>query len=277
MKEELANTKRWETQWKIVTNPNKIQLCSVGCLASSPGAINIGGTLTRVWNSVTILGYEISSLLNSTLHITKKTNMAKAQLARLYRFHQAPPHIKLHLYKMIIRPILEYPCTPLTLTNKTNMVKLQRVQNKALRFTATVSLRDRVRSSDLHTRFKLLPLNQRLHNLSVKQLLKMKDMYIPNREDPFTIYNTTNYEIQEPPHRTRRMSLQQKVRRHIHVRNYPRPRILSNLPTAEEWEPPAPRFTYGLPKPIYHGQGTKNLLKNSITTPTHLPNIQTAI
>ncbi|KAF7672587.1 RNA-directed DNA polymerase from mobile element jockey, partial [Astathelohania contejeani] len=248
LNEELVITERWERKWRLVTNPDKIQVSTVGCMAHSIenlGGVRVGGTPISIKNSNTILGYNINRLLNSSDHVQAKTGIAKGSLARLFRFRQAPTSVKLHLYKMLIRPLLEYPSTPLDLSTRTNQRKLQRVQNKALRFAANLTLDDRVPMVQIHEFLEIEPINRRLCHLSRRILYHMKDQYIPDRENALPILNSTpDYDLREPPQRTRRITLQQRVIRHIHSQELPGPRILSNLPDdPDTWTLPAPIYT----------------------------------
>ena len=48
----------------------------------------------------------------ATSYITKRINMAKIQSSKIKRFIKLDPEVKLHLYKALIRPIMEYPMIP---------------------------------------------------------------------------------------------------------------------------------------------------------------------
>ena len=49
---------------------------------------------------------------DATSHITKRINMTKIQSSKIKRFIKLDPKVKLHLYKALIRPIMEYPIIP---------------------------------------------------------------------------------------------------------------------------------------------------------------------
>ena len=58
-----------------------------------------------------------------------------------------------------------YPPIPLHLANRTHMKKLQKVQNRAIRFALGVKLEQKISSKKLHTKFKykFRPVNQELY------------------------------------------------------------------------------------------------------------------
>ena len=67
-------------------------------------------------------------------HVNDRIRMAKLELAKLKRFKNLTPKIKAHLYKALVRSVLEYPTMPLCGISKTNIMRLQSLQNRAIRF-----------------------------------------------------------------------------------------------------------------------------------------------
>lgn len=116
---------------------------------------------------------------------------------QLYRFNHAPPKIKIQLYKTLLRPILEYPSILLYNSPKTTMLRLQKMQNKAIRFITGVKIKERIKMEDLHYMTGLETINTRLNNLAQKTLYKIKENYIDNNAEPpyqklAGFYNFTN-------------------------------------------------------------------------------------
>ena len=66
--------------------------------------------------------------------VEKNTEKANAELKKLYRFKLLKKKLKVRLYKALILPILLYPVVPLNICSKTQVKKLQVVQNKAIRW-----------------------------------------------------------------------------------------------------------------------------------------------
>ena len=98
-------------------------------------------------------------------------------LNKLYRFNKAPFKVKRHLYKALVRPILEYPAVTLSYTGITNKKKIQRIQNKATRLITNTKLNDRIRSEAIHNNAKMESMNIRLDKYSNKQLNKIHEKY----------------------------------------------------------------------------------------------------
>ena len=166
--------------------------------------------------SISVLGYKLTTNKFSTRHINSIIAKAKINLKKLYRFNNAPLKIKKTLYKTLIRPLIEYPSIPLALTSKTNLVKIQRIQNAALRYVSGTKRRDRVKMSKLHEDLKMLPMNVRLHSLAKKCISKIIDKYSPNIEvNPINTYKYSDYTITDEPLRKRRRTMLQRINKYI--------------------------------------------------------------
>ena len=76
--------------------------------------------------------------ISSQVEIRKA--MAMKTLTRLQRFRNLSEKKKRKLYLTIVRPQLLYPIIPLNSISKTAHKKLQKVQNKALRFIENTTL-----------------------------------------------------------------------------------------------------------------------------------------
>ena len=190
------------------------------------------------------MGYSFTNLLSPNPHIISTIAQTSRNIAKLYRFRSAPVKIKRYLYITLIRPLLEYPCIELNKTTRTNKSKLQKIQNKALRFILNLRLNDRVRAETMHERAKLDPINVRLAKLTRKMLYKMKDLYVDANEDidlaPYARL-AIEYEIEQNPIRPRKPSMCEVLRDIICI--YDRPPAVFTLPEdMEDFIIPPPIF-----------------------------------
>lgn len=196
---------------------------------------------------MTILGYSLSSYLSENKHIENITRKAKTNLLRLYRFKSAPPNIKKHLYLSLIRPILEYPNLELYKSSKTSLSKLQKIQNKALRFISNVSLKDRKTSKSLHIKHKIDPINIRLSKLACKTLYKIKHQYFSNTNDnnfepPYSKLSP-KYNLSQTPIKNKSQSVFQYIDNHIFNSCNNRKLTILNLPDDMD--------DFAIPQPCY--------------------------
>ena len=211
LKNELKLTLEWERKWKIKTNTNKIK---VGFFGTTRQQMDIHNNL--VIDNVTIpfdptiriLGFTLNHRAGHSSHVIQRVCIATNNLKKLYRFKSASPKTKLQLYKSLISPLLEYPSVHMSSSPATYISKLQKVQNKALRFIYNYEITDYVPSQFMHLQANLDPLNVRLSKLSRKALYKMREHFFPSEDEPpdppylkfasITDYHNGNNPLQSP-------------------------------------------------------------------------------
>ena len=116
--------------WKIKTNANKFKM--IFASKTQPYPISVNDVNMQFTNNVSLLGLTLTRT-GFTKHINNKTNLAKHQSLKLKRFYKLKPDLQVRLYMTLIRPILEYLPIPNALTSNSLKLKMQRVQNSALR------------------------------------------------------------------------------------------------------------------------------------------------
>ena len=65
--------------------------------------------------------------------IEDQARRASMQVTKLKRFRAANAKTRVHLYKQLVLPIMEYPPVPTHALSKGRLVTLQRIQNRPLR------------------------------------------------------------------------------------------------------------------------------------------------
>ena len=76
----------------------------------------------------------------------------------------------------MIRPIMEYPAIPICTVSKSNILKLQKTQNKALRsvWGANPRIREnRITNIEIHGRLNMETLNVRIYHMAQKIWAKL--------------------------------------------------------------------------------------------------------
>ena len=241
---ELKQTYNWECNWKIKSNPSKIAVCAFGTTErkfNKLGPLIINNKIIPISKKIKVLGYNLSINRHSSHHITTLISKAKIQLNKLNRFKTAPPKIKLILYKTLIRPLIEYPSLPLALSNKTQIRKLQKIQNAALRFVNGTSLKDKISMSSLHKKFKIDAFNVRTYKLAKKCLNTILNTYSSNTDSlPIKNYKYSDYIIKEEPLRKRRRPIIQRINKYLCTAKKCK---LYSLNKTNNWDEPQPMFT----------------------------------
>ena len=168
---------KWERKWLIKTNPQKSQLSITKTRQTTiqrypPVVIVDNNTPIPIptKKSTNILGYRTDQRLNGGQHINNLVHKANIAYKSILRFRSAPEHVNMTLYKSIIRPTFEYAPLPSIRSKKCHLDKLQKVQNKVLRFINGSRLIDRIPNDFLHEKFNLEKVNDRLMNLAKKQV-----------------------------------------------------------------------------------------------------------
>ena len=82
----------------------------------------------------------------------------------------AKSHTLLRLYKQYVRPILETGCVVTSMTCATNVMKLQRIQNSALR--VVLRAQRKLPVTNLYTEAKIEMLADRLMKLRLKAITR---------------------------------------------------------------------------------------------------------
>ena len=173
----------FENKWKIQTNIDKFSTINIARYKTDALTIN-DNDLTYKRNAK-ILGLTFSNR-GPAKQVSIRRAIARRTQYKLYRFRRLSTYNKRRLYLTIVRPQLLYPIIPLNTSSKTSISKLQTVQNAGLRFIENVKLTDRIPAWTLHERHDIPPINQYLHDRSIKtwKLLDVKNPDIFDRIKP---------------------------------------------------------------------------------------------
>lgn len=161
----IEQINQFENNWKIRTNKSKFTVIPIH--RHKTESIEIDDNIIPYTGHGKILGLNISKF-GITQQVNQRVAIAKSNLNKLYRFKHLSPKLKKLLYIATVRSALIYPTIPLHTLAKTPMQKLQRVQNRAVRFITNTSLLDRITSETLHHRCNLSPVNTILHDQAQK-------------------------------------------------------------------------------------------------------------
>ena len=157
---EIERINRFEKDWKIQTNSTKFKILSIS--KSKPREIRINNRLIPFSNSITVLGMTIKRS-GIAYHVKQRMGMAKQAAIKLRRFRGLNTKTKMHLYKALVRPVVEYPNIPICITSKTNKNKIQKIQNKYIRFAMNNRQASMEEIRSAHEEYKLETVNTRMH------------------------------------------------------------------------------------------------------------------
>lgn len=182
----IKEVNEFEQKWKIKTNNNKFQILHIS--KRNPLPINIDQTQLNYVRETTILGMKLKSTGFSG-HVKQQRLKASINLRKLRRFKNLNPRLKLHLYKALILPIIDYPPIPYNTIKPTNWKSLQALQNKALRWINGDAPPYNTTVEQLHEIYNLKPLNIRNFRLAYNAWEKIRAEFPEETE----VYETTEY------------------------------------------------------------------------------------
>ena len=155
----------FEKLWKIKTNISKFKIINIS--RRNTVGIDTPDRYYEYTNEGKILGLNFNTT-GFAKHHKIRIGIAKNTLAKLQQFCNLNQNNKRKLYNAFVRPALIFPTVPLNMIPYAQMLRMQRVQNKALRFITNTSLTQRIRSETLHNTCNIEPLNQHIHRLAKK-------------------------------------------------------------------------------------------------------------
>lgn len=177
---EVESQNKFERKWHIKTNLTKFTIIRMG--AKIQDQLIIEEDLYETGTQGKILGLKISTT-GYTPHVTERTAIASRNLTKLYRFNNFPQKIKTHLVKTLILPVLDYPPIPTHALSKRQISRLQKIQNRALRFATNQRYPYTLNTEQIHIATNTLPINIRLYLQAQKIWNRLEAL-----EHPF--YNT---------------------------------------------------------------------------------------
>ena len=179
---EITATSLWELKWRILSHPEKSKVTYFNIKSNQPRQISLYQDFPNpvpipISYYNTVLGLNIDKHLRFNIHINQKVAIASKALSNLERFRDSSKNTKLHLYKAFILPLLTYCPLALSLSAPTNLLKLQRIQNRAVRFALGAKWFDFRTSESLHEDSGILPINITLYNRTEKHLNTFADRH----------------------------------------------------------------------------------------------------
>ena len=197
----IEDLNRYEARWKIQTNITKFSPLALGSRNNPP--LEINGNQTEYRNGGKVLGLKINNR-GYYSHVTERKQQGERALKKLFRFRNLPTKIKVHLVKAMVIPTLEYPPIPIHSLSKNQIIKLQRTQNKALRWATEQRHPYTLSTVDIHELTNTPPTNIRLHK-------QAEEIWNKLRQDQNEIYtqltlnteNITKYNMHFPSSLTR--------------------------------------------------------------------------
>lgn len=158
--QEITRVNTYEYKWKIKTNQNKFQILTIS--KTKPAEIIINNNKLTYNDKIKTLRLTIGRC-GIRYHIKERAEKRGAALMQLRHFKNLNEKTLVHLYKTLIKPILEYLIIPICISSSTNKQKLQSVQNRALYMASKLVPPCNITSEQLHIKYSMEPINTILY------------------------------------------------------------------------------------------------------------------
>ena len=188
MNHAISDIELWCSLWRVKLNPEKSNLIYFRFnkkYENNLPDIQLFGHKLQYERTAKFLGVIFDQKLNFSEHIKEICTGAQKRLNLLKLLsskRKLDPYTGINLYKMYIRPLFEYGSIAFLTSSNTNINKLQKLQNSAIR--SACYLPTYINKKILHSVAQIPTLSQRLlelntkllktmvsHNLAIKELL----------------------------------------------------------------------------------------------------------
>ena len=166
----------WCRKWRVKLNGEKSHLLFICRTREKPDenfGLQLFNDIVRPTQSAKFLGVEIDSLLSFKKHIDSVCDRSSKRLnvLKILASNGADPRTLMKLYKIYVRPIIEYGSIAFLSAPKTQLDRLDKIQNDAIRIS--LKLPKYIRNSLLNEYASIEPIYDRLSQLNTSLLSKM--------------------------------------------------------------------------------------------------------
>ena len=203
VEDEIQKQNNFERQWKIMTNTTKFNIITIGFYKAPTIVIDNTPILYSI--ETKLLGLNLKRNNFYVKQVDTNVNRARAELKKLERFRHLKTKLKVRLYKTLILPLLTYPVVPLNICSKTQIKRLQVIQNDAIRWIKNERWPVRCPLDLRHQELKIEPMELRIRRLAEGVWSKIHDenstfhtqtleihMYNPHKWYPSSYLETFN-------------------------------------------------------------------------------------
>lgn len=176
----------YEQQWKIQTNKDKFKVVPISRRKTADIRIAPNSTL-QYTNKGKMLGLQFNSR-GIVPQVSTRVAIARENLNKINRFRNLNPKLKIRLYTALVRSTLTYPVIPLHTLTTTQTRRLQRVQNRALKYITNTHWTDMRTSKSLHQQCNIKPINIYLHDHAKTTWEKIQE-HVPDLYNKHPILN----------------------------------------------------------------------------------------
>ena len=177
LQKSLNQLESWCRRWRVKLNGEKSNLIFISRNRKDDDenyALHLFNDIIRPVKNAKFLGIEIDNLLSFSKHFDSIQSRSSKRLnvLRVLARHGVEPKILLTLYKTYVRPITDYGSAAFLAISGTQLERLNRIQNEAIRIS--LRLPTYIRSSLLHEYASMELIRDRLLKMNSVLINRMK-------------------------------------------------------------------------------------------------------
>ena len=180
LRSAIISQNNFERNRGILTCPEKSVITPINRYEHERLEVNDGNSIVHYPHlarqaTTKILGLHITPHSFTSRHTDEAVAKATSMLGEMMSLHGLGIKAKTLFVKSLIIPTLTYPCIPLNTASISNLYKLQKVLNKALKFTLNTYYPQIFTNRSLHQKLDIKPINQIIHNQAKSIWEKIED------------------------------------------------------------------------------------------------------
>ena len=161
---EISKQNIYEKMWKVKSNLSKFKIIMI---ANKPKQnIQIEDQTIVYSKKAKIVGLNFKSRNFFIEQVNENIRNANSELKRLYRLRYLNKKLKCRLYKSKVLPYLTYASVPLNICSKSQMKRLQVIQNKGIRWITNRYYPNICNIDEQQALLKIEPISQRINKLA---------------------------------------------------------------------------------------------------------------
>lgn len=165
----------WTKKWRIRLNEVKSVHVNYTNRRINYLPIVINGKTVPFANKAKYLGMTLDAKLKWNEHVKKKTEELNIKFRKMYwligKQSELSIHNKLLIYKQVLKPVWTYGAQLWGCTKKSNLLRIERFQNKVLR--SIVKAPWYIRNDDIHKDLNIAPVSEEIQRFARKHMERL--------------------------------------------------------------------------------------------------------
>ena len=202
IRDDLARLETWSRQWFMPFSPSKCGVINLG--STDTPQLTFSGLPVSQLNNVTDLGVNYSLSLNFSEHASLIIAKARKMASFILR-NSITSEIKIALFNMCVRPILEYNCTLFSIFRNSD---LEGIESAQWVFTRNLLIHNpHIPYNERCSKIRIEPLWLRRLKLNLTFVFKILNNLINSENSQLSLSSSHSYNIRNKDHTLKSLSI----------------------------------------------------------------------